>query len=63
MSFDHSLWEELEMLEAMDVDADFPQGVRDELGAWQLGRLEEDPEMDAYEDMLALGQSLRRRRG
>lgn len=38
---------------------DFLEGFRAEFGTYHAGRLEEDPEMIEYEDLVDLGLSLR----
>ena len=46
--------------EAFGLEADeIIEGFRDRYGAHRVGRLEEDPEMCDYEEVVELGRSLR----
>ena len=40
---------------------DFLMGFRDRYGSHGVGRSEDDPEMEQYEELMELGQSLGRR--
>jgi hypothetical protein len=52
---------EIEFEHGFEMDDDCVVNYRDRHGSYRLGRVEEDPQMDSFDEMVSLAASLRRR--
>jgi hypothetical protein len=52
---------EIEFEHGFDMDDDCVVSYRDRNGSYRLGHVEDDPQMDSFDEMMSLAASLRRR--
>ncbi|MBX9653255.1 hypothetical protein K2Y11_06495 [bacterium] len=51
---------DIEFERGFDMDDDYMMNYRERNGSYSLGRVEDDPQMDQFDEMMDLARSLRR---